>query len=190
MGEREPSDEELIRSINGDWPDIEAPFATLYARHKGFVLGVASRFASDGDAAQDVVQETFLALLGRFPGFELRGRMTTFLYPLARNLAVTSARKHAVRGRAVMGKALLDRAVVDGGPSPAPGDDRFAPLREAVGALPEAQREVLLLRIVEGLSVGEVALALGVPTGTVKSRLHKAVGALRDDPRTSGYFGV
>lgn len=182
MGADDPrTDAELIAAVERDWPDSAGLLGVLYERHKAWVLGVASRYCGgDRHAAMDAVQETFIALLGRFPGFELRGRLTTFLYPVARNAAITAARRRRLAGRA----AVEPAGVEEDGPS----SETFGPLRDAVGDLPEGQREVLLLRIVDGLSVGEVAMALGVPTGTVKSRLHKAIERLRADARTTAYF--
>ena len=58
----------------------------------------------------------------------------------------------------------------------------------ALDGLPEEQREVLLLRFVDGLSLAEVAEAMDIPLGTVKSRLHNALTALRRDPRTREFF--
>ena len=54
--------------------------------------------------------------------------------------------------------------------------------------LPAAQREVLIMRFVDGLSLADIAAALSIPQGTVKSRLHHAIKTLRDDPRTRSYF--
>ena len=54
--------------------------------------------------------------------------------------------------------------------------------------LPETHREVLLLRFVDGFSLEEVSEALAIPLGTVKSRMHNAIAALRADPRVSEYF--
>ena len=61
-------------------------------------------------------------------------------------------------------------------------------LAAAVSKLPDGQREVLLMRVVDEMSVTEIALALGVPEGTVKSRLHHAVGALRGSRELRGYW--
>ncbi|MEW6249269.1 MAG: sigma-70 family RNA polymerase sigma factor, partial [Planctomycetota bacterium] len=66
------------------------------------------------------------------------------------------------------------------------------PLEELAGVLadlPEGQREVLLMRYVDELTLVEIAEALGIPLGTVKSRLHAAIAALRADARTREYFG-
>ncbi len=54
--------------------------------------------------------------------------------------------------------------------------------------LSEEHREVLLLRFVEGMKMGEIAETMGIPTGTVKSRLHNALTALRKDERTKKFF--
>ena len=58
-----------------------------------------------------------------------------------------------------------------------------------MGRLPDGQREVLLMRVVDDMAVAEIALALGIPEGTVKSRLHHALAALRDDPGARESFG-
>ena len=58
-----------------------------------------------------------------------------------------------------------------------------------LAGLPEAHREVLLMRFVDGLALEEISVALDIPLGTVKSRIHNAVAALRKDPRVLNYFG-
>ena len=74
-------------------------------------------------------------------------------------------------------------------PTPAPtGDTARDQLAAVVAALSEAHREVLLLRFVDGLSLGEIAEALEIPLGTVKSRLHNALDTLRNDQRTKEFF--
>jgi RNA polymerase sigma-70 factor (ECF subfamily) len=57
-----------------------------------------------------------------------------------------------------------------------------------LAALPEAQREVLLMRFVDGMSLQEIAAALSIPEGTVKSRMHNALSALKSDPCVRSYF--
>lgn len=173
----EPSDLELVEQVNRGPPGHRAAFEKLYDRHNGFVYRVALRFTRRADAAQDAMQDTFAAFYARFPGFELQGRLTTYLYAVARNCALKSVRK-----------AAPNRSQID---APAADHDfppEFEPLRRAVDDLPESQREVLLMRIADDMSVGEVAMALGIPTGTVKSRLAAAIGTLRGDPRLRAYF--
>ena len=85
--QRDPrSDETLVRACNqGDRRAALAAFETLYLRHKDYVLRVALRFTSDIDTALDVLQDTFVQLLRRFPpagdGITLTAKLTTLLYP-------------------------------------------------------------------------------------------------------------
>jgi RNA polymerase sigma-70 factor (ECF subfamily) len=129
----------------------------------------------------DVVQDAFLYLLRKFPGFRLQAPLKTILYPVVRHTAIAALqRRRRQRGAAADPPAPAPAAAAD-----ATGD---AELRRALGALPAAQREVLILRFGDGLSLAEIAVALEVPLGTVKSRLHLGLRALRDDSRLSGYF--
>jgi RNA polymerase sigma-70 factor (ECF subfamily) len=170
-----PSDEELVAAANGG--DAGA-FEQLYERHREWVVRLALRFCPDHGLALDVMQETFLYLLGLFPGFELRARMRTFLYPVVRHRAL-AAWSRARRERAV---SLRGSSGEDA--SSEPRDPVAEGLGQLLAELPVGQREVLLLRFVDGLALGEIARALEVPVGTVKSRLHLALRALREDPRT------
>lgn len=175
------SDAELIAAANrGD----AAAFEALYRRHRDWVVRLARRFVGDHERALNVTQETFLFLLGRFPGFVLRAKLRTFLYPVVRHRAQEELR------RARRFPASTEEAQV---PEPsAPADDGTLETREALEAalarLPEAQREAVILRFVDGLSLDEVAQATEVPAGTVKSRLHHALRALRAQPSLRRHF--
>ena len=173
------SDQDLVAAVNrGE----TGAFEVLYRRHRDWVVRLAYRCTADRDDALDVLQETFAYLLRRFPGFRLTAAMTTFLYPVVKHVSISLLRK---RGREVSDDALI-QAVAD-----EPGDDagaRRAELAAMMASLPPAQREVVLMRFVDGMSLAEIAAALGIPAGTVKSRLHHALAALRNDPRTRAYF--
>jgi RNA polymerase sigma-70 factor, ECF subfamily len=173
------SDLELVAAINrGD----AAAFDVLYFRHRDWVAGMAYRLTGDSDAALDVLQETFLYLLRKFPGFRLTANLKTFLYPAVRNLSI-AARRKAVRYQAdEAGQQALEQATT---PEP---DSVTNDLEVILASLPEEQREVLLLRFVDGLSLGEIASAMNIPLGTVKSRMHNALQTLREDPRTKDFF--
>jgi RNA polymerase sigma-70 factor (ECF subfamily) len=175
------SDECLVARINeGD----EAAFETLYRRHRDWVAGLAFRLVGDHGLAMDVLQETFLYVLRKFPGFHLTCQFRSFLYPAVRNLAI-AARKKAGRAQ---DSGSLDLPSLE---APATKDDSGVDrthLTAVLALLSEVQREVLLLRFVDGMSLKEIAEALGVPTGTVKSRLHNALATLRSDERTRDFF--
>lgn len=178
------SDQELVVAINGG--DAGA-FETLYRRYRDWVVGLAYRHLHDRDLALDVLQETFAYLLRKSPELELRARMTTFLYPVVRNLSIRQ-RDKARRAVGDGHEDILERIPADP-PRDEHRDLRLDDLRAVVDALPDGQREVVLLRFVDGLKLEEIAAALDVPPGTVKSRLHNALRALREDPRTRTYFG-
>jgi RNA polymerase sigma-70 factor (ECF subfamily) len=174
------SDFNLISAVNdGDAGAFEA----LYLRHRDWVVNLAFRFTGDHSLALDVMQETFLYFLKRFPGFSLTCQLRSFLYPAVRNLSIGARRK---AHRLQSGDAAL--AEVEA-PPPAPtGDAARDQLAAVVSALPETHREVLLLRFVDGLSLSEVAEALEIPLGTVKSRLHNALDTLRRDERARKFY--
>ena len=153
-------------------------FEALYRRYRDRVARLAARLVGDESDAADVAQEAFLYWLGKFPGFELRASVMTFLYPAVKHLAVAARKRRATSGDAAAGELIAP-----------PVDHAQESLREVVGGLPEAQREALLLRVVDGFSLEEIATATNVPLGTVKSRLHHAVAKLRDDPKVRAYFG-
>lgn len=167
------TDGELVEAANaGD----RGAFEALYLRHRGWAADLAWRFVRDRDVALDVMQDAFLQLLGRFPGFRLTARMRTFLYPVVKHLALDRLRKSR---RTVGADERLDD-VPDRGSS---GSSPPVGIAAAVEDLPEGQREVLLMRFVDDLPLADIAAALGVPVGTVKSRLHNGLAALRSDRR-------
>lgn len=174
-------DIELIAAINGG---DAASFGVLYYRYKDWVVGLAFRFTGDNDAALDVLQETFLYVLRKFPGFKLTANFKTFLYPAVRNLSI-AARRKAERYQA----REEDLKKLENTAAPASSRTEAGDLEVVLSELPEEQREVVLLRFVDGLSLGEIAEAMDIPLGTAKSRLHNALQALRHDERTRIYFG-
>lgn len=166
VGDDERTDGELLAAFGrGD----AAAFEVLYRRHRAFVHRVAARFCGDADDALDVVQETFAYLIRKAPALRLRHRLTTLLYPVAKHLAADLRRRRA-------------RA-----PGPLPEDAEPAVLpgfpdevRELFSGLGPLQQEVLGLRFADEMSLEEIAVALDVPLGTVKSRLHHAMRQLRE----------
>ncbi len=171
-----PSDAELVERIEaGD----AAAFETLHERYRDWAFAVARRHVGDRDAALDVGQDAFLWLLRRFPGFELRAPMKAVLFPVIRHLA-RDVRAKAARRRT--GSLAADPA--DDARPPAAEGELAEALDLILAELSEEARETLLLRYVDELSIAHVAVATGVPEGTVKSRLHHALAALRRDPRT------
>lgn len=174
------SDLDLIAAINdGD----AGAFEVLYYRHRDWVVNLAFRFIGDRDLALDVLQETFLYFVKKFPGFRLTANLKTFLYPAVKNLSIAARRKAARVQSTAEEQAVIENATAI---DPEPGGDE--PLNVALGALSEEHRQVLLLRFVDELSLAEIAESLDIPLGTVKSRLHNALDRLRRDPGTRSLF--
>ena len=172
-------DRRLVAACNrGD----ERAFEQLYGCYRDWVFRLARRLTGSHEDALDVLQETFAYLISKFPGLELRARMTTLLYPVVKNLAASArARSRRVELDEEAVRAAGARAEVQA------GEEREY-LAGCLAALASDKREVLLMRFVDGMSLEEVALALEIPLGTVKSRMHNAIAALREDERTRGYF--
>jgi RNA polymerase sigma-70 factor, ECF subfamily len=174
------TDLQLIAAINGG---DERAFEALYFRHRDWVTSLAYRFTGDNDLALDVLQETFLYLLRKFPGFMLTAQLKTFLYPAVKNLSI-AARRKAERHQSTESEL----AVLENEPSAEPMTAGAKDVEAVLANVSAEQREVLLLRFVDGLSLNEIAEVMDIPLGTVKSRLHNALAALRDDPRTKSFF--
>ena len=173
------TDRELLEAARAGDPEA---FETLYYRHRDWVVRLAFRFTGNRDDALDALQETFAYLLKKLPRLHLSARLTTFLYPVVKHCALDAIRKTR-RHVSTTGWA---QDVADPATSPdrAPRDD----LAAALSSLTSDQRETLLMRYVDDLSLSEIADALAIPLGTVKSRIHNALQTLRQDERARRYF--
>ncbi|HUF27861.1 MAG TPA: RNA polymerase sigma factor [Gemmatimonadaceae bacterium] len=151
----------------------EALFAELVRIHSPRLLPPLRRYAGVDADAHDLLQETWLRVYASRRTFEGRGSFLGWLFVVARSVGAAAVRK---RMRRPTSDELSDVAVHD---DPDAGPLRDS-LREAVLALPERQREVVLLRLVEGMSTAETARLLGCAEGTVKATLHHATRRLRE----------
>jgi RNA polymerase sigma-70 factor (ECF subfamily) len=148
----------------------------LLARYEQPIYRFGLRMCGDEESAREVLQETMLAAFRNLPGFRGDAALSTWLYQIARSFCIKAR-------RGVRPSGVLDDQLADPGPAP----DRQAHAREigaalatAIGALPAEQREVLVLRDVEGLSADEAAEVVGIEVAALKSRLHRARVALRE----------
>lgn len=167
----------------------EKAFEALLERHRGPVHQFLVRFVGDRARAEDLLQETWLKVVSAAARWERKARFTTWLYAIARNVALDETRR-AVHRRAdpldgpadpAGGRSHLE-TVADGGAMP----DRAAEsallrprLEAALRALPDEQREVFVLREYAGMPFAEIAQVTGTPENTVKSRMRYALEGLR-----------
>ena len=155
-------------------------FEALYFRHRDWVAALAYRLTGDHSLALDVLQETFLYFLQKFPGFILTCQLKTFLYPAVRNLSIGARRK----AQRTQGDASVPEEIE----APEVTRHSSGEVDAVISGLGAEQREVLTLRFVDGLTIPEIATAMEIPEGTVKSRIHNAIAKLRADERTEKFF--
>lgn len=164
----ERTDAELIALAQGDNTDA---MEVLFLRHREFAYRTAYGVVGNPEDALEVVQDVFQKFFRKLEGFELRGKFTTYLYPIVRNRSIDFVRKR---------KPTLELLDVYAAPPQRDEAREQQALLDLVSGLPEKQRDVVILRFGQGYKVGEIAELLGIATGTVKSRLHTAMGTLRE----------
>ena len=151
----------------------------LYREHGSAVFSFLQGMVGDRHDAEDLMQETFARALAAADGFERRALPSTWLFTIARNLALNHIR--ARRHRQNVDGADLE-FMPSSGRDPleeAGAGDETAVILAAVSELAEDQREVFLLKVVEGLTYREIAAVTGCPVGTAQSRFHRALADLR-----------
>ncbi len=155
----------------------EEALGILLDRYRSRLFGFLIRRIGDPSAAEDLFQETWLRVVRARERFDPARRFSTWLFHIANNLCRDRARRRAVAGR--YAESMLEQTRNDPGRRSAPPLDERLDMQRRLAALPDHLREVLLLRYYHQLGEREIAEAVGVPPGTVKSRLHSAVKALR-----------
>lgn len=190
----EQSDEELLlRFTRGQ----QEAFAILVRRYEHELFGYLRRYLGDSTLAEDVFQNTFLQLVVKSSHYE-RGRpVRPWLYTIATHQAIDALRRHhrhqkhqrersdtSLKG---LGASEERKDLLDLQESRWPGplesasvQERNEQVRASVNQLPEFLRQVLLLAYYQGLKYQDIADILGIPVGTVKSRLHAALVKLQE----------
>ncbi len=185
---KDPSDEELLRKFNDG--DADA-FATLVRRYERPLYNFILRSVRRRERADELLQDVFLKVVQRSRDFKGNSKLSTWLYTIARNLCIDHSRKMVFRrhksldapGRAASeeGPTLLERTAAEGAEPDraAVAEDLRQRIGEAVEELPEEQKDVFLMRQVQGMRFREIAEVLGIPENTVKSRMRYALERLQ-----------
>ena len=164
-------------------------FAQLVERYTGLVYSLALRRVGNHHDAEDLTQSVFWKAWKALPSFREEAAFSTWLYRMTANAVTDFLRQ---KGRREAPLSLDDPDLpqtAHPGPSPAEQAqeaERREALHRAIDALPDQARSVLLLRELQGLSYEEIAAALDLPLGTVRSRLARARGALAKSLREQG----
>ena len=195
QAERDPEqrDEYLMLQVkDGDL----AAFEALYARYSRPLMNFFFRLEWDRDRAEDLMQETFLRLWRGRARYQTTGKFTTYLFQIGKNHWLNERDKKRRRispvsleaGADESGAGLRDAVPADG---KNPMDEMLngelgRKLTEAIDALSEKLRLVFVLGQIQGMRYAEIGEILGIPVGTVKSRMSNAEKAIRG--RLSGYL--
>lgn len=152
-------------------------FSQLVQRHRGRVVRTAYGIVGSMQRAEDVAQDVFVKVWKKLPDYRGQASFTTWLYRITVNTAIDATRR----------KQVDTTPLEEWHPSsvPSPEEDHLRASRReqvqaAIASLPEGARAALVLREYEQLSYKEIAQSLGIPIGTVMSRLNYARKALRD----------
>ena len=176
----EPSDAELVRAFqNGD----QVAFTHFATRHQDRVYRMAVVWLFDSSLAADVLQETLLRSYSGLGRFRFRASPGTWLLRVCRNICYEENRRGARVRSLPEDYDAPGEEVVD-------SSDGLATVMARVTELPPRQREVVMLRIFEDLSVAETARVMGCRPGTVKAHLNKALNALRKLVKASGVLSL
>ena len=176
------SDEQIVAQVVGGHTAL---FEVLMRRHNERIYRAARAIVRDDREAEDVMQQAYVNAYAHLRQFDHRAKFSTWLTRIAINEALARVRRQARyesfdEEATGAGETIMTRQQVDP-EHQAIARELGALLEKAVDALPEGNREVFMLREIEGLSTAETAECLGVSEDVVKTRLSRARAALRSD---------
>lgn len=161
---------------NGDADAFRKLFESYAPRVKAYMM----RQGADASLAEDLAQETLMTVWRKAALYsDEKGSATTWIFTIARNLRIDKLRKE------VAWQPMPEDAEEEASDDPAPDEEasmneRRDRVRSIMSSLPEDQSEVVVLSYIEGLSHSEIAERLGLPLGTVKSRMRLAYSKIRE----------
>ena len=154
-------------------------FEQLVVAYRDQVFRLALRMCGNEADADEVAQEAFLSAWKALPNFRGDSRFSTWLYQLTSHAAIDLMRREK---RQITAEDITEVSAPDPGPSPQQQAERSETrqaVRDAMGQLSPEYRQIVVLRFLQELSYEEIAAALKLPPGTVKSRLNRAKAQLR-----------
>ncbi len=181
----DPADEALLRAYQAG---EDQAFELLLDRYRRPLFNFLLRSVRDRGRAEELYQDVWMRVIERCDEFRGDAKFSTWLYTIARNRCVDYQRKMVFRRHASLDATALgsSQSLGERVPNPGPPTDRLAMrgtlqarIAEAVEELPEEQREVFLMRQVQGLAFKEIAEVVGVSANTVKSRMRYALERLQ-----------
>lgn len=168
-------DRDLVRLAQGGRPEA---FNVLVLRHQEKIFNAVYRFCSNWDDACDITQRCFINAFRKIGEFKGDSAFTTWMYRIAFNQSV-SFRRESGRQRSVSLYTKDDEMVREPAFEQNPAerletDDSRRKVQQALAAMEEEDRKIIVLKDLQGYSYDEIAAVLDIPKGTVRSRLHRA----------------
>lgn len=184
------SDEELLTAFRKGKREA---FAVLVRRYERELYGYLRRYLDDAHLADDVFQNTFLQVYTKSGQYDAGRPVRPWLYTIATNAAVDAMRRQGRHTAVSLDQTLRETAdsevhsllemlqSTESGPlDHVEADERRLLVREGVNQLPDFLRQVVILAYYQGLKHRDISQIMRIPVGTVKSRLHAALGRLHD----------
>src|SRR5437762_9367097 len=168
--------------------DDERAFAELVRRFQGRVMNLVSRVLNDRECGDDIAQEVFVRVYVHRRNYRRGSKFSTWLFTIAANLAKNEIRRRVRRRNwfslNALQEVLKDSAIVladrtEGREQTLEREQLQGAVGLAIATVPEKYRLALVLRDIEGLAYEEIAEVLGLPGGTVRSRINRARGMLQ-----------
>jgi RNA polymerase sigma-70 factor, ECF subfamily len=172
------ADVELLKAVaRGD----EQALAKIYDRYRVTLFGLLVRILNSREEAEDVLQEVFLQVWRRAADFdEKRGKPFTWLVTLTRSRGIDRLRTLAARERVAQAGAREASELVSDAATDTFRSEQRGLVNSALAQLPEEQKRPLIMAYFDGLTQSEIAVKLGAPLGTVKTRMRSGMTKLRD----------
>jgi RNA polymerase sigma factor (sigma-70 family) len=168
--------------VNGVAPDARASFERLFRDTRTDLLAYIMRRSQSADDAADVLAETYLIAWQKLDAIPTGEGARLWLFGVARNLLLKGASRR--RSRHALVERLAGELRSAHPPHASVEDGRSSALRAALAALPERDREILMLTAWEGLTPKQIAAVVGAPVNIVRVRLHRARTRLKRDLTT------
>jgi RNA polymerase sigma-70 factor (ECF subfamily) len=186
-----PTDEELVEAFQSG--DVSA-FDILVGRWERRIQGAIYRVVGASEDSRDLCQEVFLKAYRALGTFKREARFSSWLYQIALNACRDRLRRRRGRTQVSLDElTLVAREPLQDSPSAldlVEAHDLARAVQAAMAALPHEQREVIALKEYQGLTFVEIAEALDVPVSTVKTRLYRGLGQLRQQLERRGVHGA
>ena len=170
------SEEELILLLKtGD----QSAFSYLYDNYAGALNTVICKLISDQHLAEDILQEAFVKIWNNFSSYDAtKGRLFTWMLNITRNLTIDTIRSKGYKSQAKIQNSDIAVTTVNNNSNE---NDKFDALglREQTMQLKEEQKKVIDLAYFEGFTQEEISKTLGIPLGTVKTRIRSGISVLK-----------